>query len=259
MRRRHRQSRTQTQTQPNHERWLITYADLITLLMVFFVVMYAMSKIDQGKFDSLTVSLNQALQPSNRIQLENMGPTGILLNQNRTQTPASKEQEQQTFEEIKQKVESYIRQEGLTDQLNVIETPRGIQITLNDAALFASGQADLKPDAKRILGGLAPFLKLTGNRVAIEGHTDNLPIQTSRFPSNWELSSQRAINVLHFFETQGVAPGRMHAVGYADTLPLLKNDTPENRAANRRVNLVFLRQFPTDSISPLDSIEPAIQ
>jgi chemotaxis protein MotB len=248
----------------NHERWLITYSDLITLLMIFFVVMYAMSQIDQAKFDSLSVSLNKALHPSNKVQIENMDNTGIISKKTVDEQPKNlqdkdqkalnqKAQEQQKLEDMKKKIEEFIKVNGLSGSLNVIDTARGVQITLNDAALFASGQAELKPEAQRILGGLAPFLKLVSNEVAIEGHTDNVPIHNARFPSNWELSAQRAINVLHFFEGAGLPPARMHAVGYADTVPLVDNDTPEHRAANRRVNLIVLRKYKADSISPFDA------
>ncbi|HEU4964838.1 MAG TPA: flagellar motor protein MotB [Bacilli bacterium] len=247
----------------NHERWLITYSDLITLLMIFFVVMYAMSQIDQSKFDSLSVSLSKALHPSNQVQIESMGNTGIISKTTKESEPnqlknkvkeqmeqVMKNQEQQKLDDVKKKVEDFIRANGLAGSLNVIDTARGVQITLNDAALFASGEAQLKPEAQRILNGLAPFLQVVSNEVAIEGHTDNVPIHTSRFPSNWELSAQRAINVLHFFEGTGLPSERMHAVGYSDTVPLAKNDTPEHRASNRRVNLIVLRKYQADSISP---------
>ncbi|MFD2171986.1 flagellar motor protein MotB [Tumebacillus lipolyticus] len=247
----------------NHERWLITYADLITLLMIFFVVMYAMSAVDQSKFDSLSISLNKALHPSNQIQIDSMGNSGIISKktkegekeskeENKTAGELKQEQEQQRLEDLKKKVENFIRENNLGGQINVLDTERGVQITLNDAALFASGSADLKVEAQRILGGMAPFLRIVPNRVSVEGHTDNVPINNSRFPSNWELSAVRAINVLHDLEREGVPAARMFATGYADTMPLKSNDTVENRAANRRVNLIVLRQYKAESIAPFD-------
>ncbi|ASS76561.1 hypothetical protein CIG75_17390 [Tumebacillus algifaecis] len=249
----------------NHERWLITYADLITVLMIFFVVMYAMSSIDQAKFDSLSVSLNKALHPSNQVQIDSMGNTGIISKttkdgeqdskekaQGATAEQRAQEQEQQRLEDLKKKVEKFIHDNNLAGQINVIDTARGVQITLNDAALFESGSANLKAEAQRILGGMAPFLQVVPNEIAVEGHTDDVPINNSRFPSNWELSAARAINVLHDLEGKGVPDKRLHAVGYADTKPLSPNDTVANRASNRRVNLIVLRQHKAASISPFD-------
>jgi chemotaxis protein MotB len=253
----------------NHERWLITYADLITLLMIFFVVMYAMSSIDKAKFDSLSVSLNKALHPSNKVQIDSMGNTGIIsksakdgekesTDPNKSPEELKRELEQQRLDDLKKKVEQFIQENNLAGQLNVIDTNRGVQITLNDTALFESGSAELKQEATRILGGLAPFLKIVPNEIAVEGHTDNVPINSARFPSNWELSAARAINVLHDLEQEGIPAERMHAVGFADTLPLAPNDTVENRAANRRVNLIVIREHKPESIAPFEK-EKVIQ
>jgi chemotaxis protein MotB len=268
----------------NHERWLITYSDLITLLMIFFVIMYAMSKIDQSRFTALSISLQKALKPSNEVQMENMGTSGIVTrsptsnqktpkaqNNKDDKTTAQSEntqkeqekqaqqqqeaqqKEQQKLDDLMKKVQKYVQDNKLSGLVNVIETAQGVQITLNDAALFDSGSADLKPTAMRILGGLAPFMELVPNKIAIEGHTDNRPITSGKFPSNWELSSQRAINVLHFLESSAVSHDRMHAVGYADTVPLTTNDTDAHRASNRRVNLIILREYKAKNIAPINT------
>jgi chemotaxis protein MotB len=240
---------------------LLTYSDLITLLMIFFVIMYAMSSVDQSKFDSLSVSLNKALKASNEIQMMNMGTSGIVsrrpetnqkpVEETQQKTTAEQAAEQKRLDDLKKQVEKYVQQNNLAGMVNVLENARGVQITLSDAALFDSGKAELKPDAQKILGGLAPFLKILPNEIAIEGHTDNVPITTAKFPSNWELSAQRAINVLHYFEASDVAHERLHAVGYADTVPLAANDSDQHRSENRRVNLIIKRQYAMDSISPL--------
>ncbi|KEO81627.1 flagellar motor protein MotB [Tumebacillus flagellatus] len=246
----------------NHERWLITYSDLITLLMIFFVIMYAMSQIDQSKFDSLSVSLNKALNANNQIQLQSMGNSGLVSKRpesdTKNKTPdqqkqaAAAQQEQANLQDVKKKLEQFIQQNGLGGQINVLENAKGVQITLSDAALFDSGEAVLKPQAQKLLGGLSPFLGVLENEIAVEGHTDNVPITSGKFPSNWELSSQRAINVLHFFESTGVGHQRLHSVGYADTVPLVENDSDEHRSQNRRVNIIIMRKYPMQSISPLD-------
>ncbi|MGZ4031757.1 MAG: OmpA/MotB family protein, partial [Tumebacillaceae bacterium] len=267
----------------NHERWLITYSDLITLLMIFFVIMYAMSKIDQSRFTALSISLQKALKPSNEVQMQDMGTSGIVSrspvsnqkttkNQNNVdqkntsqnqqtekeqekqaqQQEDAQQKEQKKLDDLLKKVQKYVQDNKLSGLVSVMETAQGVQITLNDAALFDSGSADLKPTAMRILGGLAPFMEIVPNKIAIEGHTDDRPIKSGKFPSNWELSSQRAINVLHFLESSAVPHDRMHAVGYADTVPLAKNDSDANRASNRRVNLIILRDYKAKNIAPID-------
>lgn len=256
----------------NHERWLITYADLITLLMIFFVVMYAMSSIDQAKFDSLSVSLQKSLSPENKIQMENMGTSGLTnrrpVSDDKTKEEPSKQntaqsdqqkseaqaqaEEQKRLDDLKKKIEQYIAQNNLAGKVSVLDTDKGVQIILNDAALFESGSATLKEQALHVLGGMAPFLVIVPNKITVEGHTDNVPISNGKFPSNWELSAARAINVVHFFESAGIPHDRLRAAGYADTVPLGPNDTAANRAANRRVNLIVERLYKLPSISPID-------
>ncbi|MGZ6506994.1 MAG: OmpA family protein [Tumebacillaceae bacterium] len=164
----------------------------------------------------------------------------------------AQQKEQKKLDDLLKKVQKYVQDNKLSGLVSVMETAQGVQITLNDAALFDSGSADLKPTAMRILGGLAPFMEIVPNKIAIEGHTDDRPINSGKFPSNWELSSQRAINVLHFLESSAVPHDRMHAVGYADTVPLAKNDSDANRASNRRVNLIILRDYKAKNIAPID-------
>ncbi|MGB8955040.1 MAG: OmpA family protein, partial [Tumebacillaceae bacterium] len=252
----------------------ITYSDLITLLMIFFVIMYAMSSIDQTKFDSLSVSLNKSLSAENKIQMEQMGTSGItsrrpvadskieadpskknvqqgLTDQQKSEAQAQAE-EQQRLDDLKKKIEKDIAENNLAGKVSVLDTDKGVQIILNDAALFESGSATLKEQALHVLGGMAPFLVIVPNKVTVEGHTDNVPISSGKFPSNWELSATRAINVVHFFESAGLPHDRLRAAGYADTQPLGPNDTDANRAANRRVNLIVERLYKPASISPID-------
>lgn len=244
---RSRRKRGQEEHQ-NHDRWLITYADLITLLLIFFIILYSMSKIDLVKFEQISLSLSSAIPTNDRINIESPPDPG----QDKVveDDVAKAEQERVQLDELKKKIEDYIQSNNLSSEVNVIETERGVQITLNDAALFKSGDAVLKQEAQTILGGLAPFLKLVSNEVEVEGHTDDVPIKNANFRSNWELSAQRAINVLHFFDSVDLPAERMHAVGYAHTQPLVKNDSDQNRASNRRVNLVVLRTYKQQSISP---------
>lgn len=253
----------------NHERWLITYADLITLLMVFFVVLYAMSQIDASKFKTLSISLSTAMYNSKTIPGESGGDKGVLksFSSEPVKDPSSgketntapnqtisvkdqaalkrEQQEQENLQAVVQQLKQYIQQQGLSNFLMVELNQEGIQVTLKDVALFDTGSADLKPDARKILAGLSPFLNLDqvkDHEIKVEGHSDNRPISTPQYPSNWFLSSARATNVVSFFQSQSIDPARLSAVGYGEYRPIAPNDTAENQAKNRRVNVIILRK-----------------
>ena len=245
----------------NHERWLITYSDLITLLMIFFVVMYAMSKIDQVKFMTLQQSLSQALHQSSQVNLQNMGSTSLISAANpsdqgsKTSGVASSQLSKQqssdpTLDNLYSQVKTYIQQHHLQANVSILNEQRAVQITLRDVVLFDTGQASLRPGAQQLLRGLVPFLQSLNNPIVIEGYTDNQPIDTPQFPSNWELSSARAIGVVRFFVGQGIAPQRLSGVGYGQYHPVAPNNSPANRQLNRRVNIVILRTNVAQEIQP---------
>jgi chemotaxis protein MotB len=248
----------------NHERWLITYADLITLLMIFFVVMYAMSKVDVAKFMTLSQSLNQALSASNKIRLDNLGSTSLLADQHSTQgkqkgsetdqphtyQQAPENDKQYKLEELYRQLQAYIQAHNLQDQVAIEDQIRGVQITLKDVVLYDTGSAVLKPEGVQILNGLIPFLKSVSNPIAVEGHTDNVPIRNAPYPSNWELSQARAVNVVHYLANEGVDERRMSATGYGEWHPLVPNDNAADRQINRRVNIVILRNSASESEAP---------
>lgn len=240
----------------NQERWLITYSDLITLLMIFFVVMYASSQIDTAKFQTLAVSLSQAMANQSLIDLNGSAVGGMnsgAVSPNagstsqKTMTPADQQrlqslsEETKRLQELKQKLETYVQQNGLQNKIDVNQTEESVQITMRDVALFDTGKADLKPEAVKTLGDIVPMLQGMKNSITIEGYTDNVPIHNAQFASNWELSSARALTVLHFFEQRGIQPARMSAIAYGEFRPVAPNDTAENRSKNRRVNVVVHR------------------
>ncbi|MFC4768321.1 flagellar motor protein MotB [Effusibacillus consociatus] len=233
----------------NHERWLLTYADLITLLMIFFVVLYSMSKIDITKYEQLAVSLNQSFYNGStgvmqtKFERPNGEPneSGKSIDKEILEASKKMAEENQRLKNAEEKLQQHIRQNGLSDKILVELNTKGVQITLRDVALYDTGSAALKPDAEKILGGLAPFLKELPNKISIEGHTDNIPIRNSQFRSNFDLSAERALNVLYYFQSQEVKPELMSATGYGEYVPVTGNDTPEGRAANRRVNVIILR------------------
>ncbi|GAB7389288.1 flagellar motor protein MotB [Bacillaceae bacterium] len=256
--------RKKEESRENHERWLITYADLITLLMVFFVVMYAMSQLEKMKFNELILSLRNAFRGD--IIFEESGSTGIIGRNSdsvvreqemkefadflaRAKQRENGEQEAQgqgkngEFDELKAKLKRYIEEHQLTGVVELVEVPRGIQISIKDRILFDLGSARLKPEAIPVLDTIAGLLKALPNAVSIEGHTDDYPIiYHTKYRSNWDLSADRALSVLYFLtDEKGLDPQRFRVVGFGEYQPRFPNDTAEHRAANRRVDIVVLR------------------
>ncbi|MCL1790771.1 MAG: OmpA family protein [Peptococcaceae bacterium] len=222
----------------NHERWLITYSDLITLLMVFFVVMYSMSKVDAYKFQAMAEALSISLGGSQMdIAQHPQGPSFI--EEGGPESSASLEQT--SIETLKAKLDAYAQDNAISTRFVADIEERGLVISIQETLLFESGSDILNAQARTILGQISEFLATMPNYIRVEGHTDNLPINSGRFPSNWELSVMRASNVIHILRTEGVSTLRLSAVGYSEYRPLTSNDTSEGRARNRRVDLVILR------------------
>jgi len=232
-RRRHKK-----ESEGNKERWLITYADMITLLLIFFIVMYTLSKIDAAKFETLAESL-AAVFGAGGMVLDSPGPQII------PGTPPEQVQdlvEKAQLDDLKNKLESYIRENGLAARVSVTTEERGIVLSFQDNVLFELGSARLTTRAREILDKVAPILADTPNYIRVEGHTDNLPINNSRFPSNWELSAARATNVVQeLIREHGFAPQKLSATAYGEYRPRVPNTSPENRQLNRRVDMVILR------------------
>ena len=219
-------------------RWLLTYSDLITLLMVFFVVMYAMSKADVAKFNSLRTSLAMALNTdgsSKSIVFQETGTQPV--EQIITKEGSSKEDED--FQEMVRKMRA-----NLKDPLaaSFIIDERGLTIRFMDSVLFDLGQASLRSAAFPMLDAVGLSLKDNSKFVRVEGYADNLPINTAQFPSNWELSSARSIAVTRYLiERHSINPWHMSSLGYGEYRPLFPNTSEENRSKNRRVDIVILR------------------
>lgn len=239
----------------NHERWLITYADLITLLLIFFVVLYAMSQIDVKKYDTLAESLTHQFRHADSVVELGTGITGAL-DRSKFETPPPsatpsddpqldeariKEQELQDLLKI---IQQYVKINHLEKQVFVEDTPKGIAIRLSDVFLFDLGKADLKKPALPILDRLSSLFGKLDTTISIQGHTDNLPIQAGgTFQDNWGLSAGRALSVLRYFvDTRKVVEDKFEVAGYADTRPIAKNDSEANRQKNRRVEILVLRQ-----------------
>ncbi|MDF2925455.1 MAG: flagellar motor protein [Paenibacillaceae bacterium] len=256
-----RRGRKKQESHENNERWLITYSDLITLLLIFFVIMYAMSKVDTQKYASLAQSLHLQFASGDSYLQKYQGSlselNGQAVNQQTaapTPTPASssavadaereKLMREQDLQDLLAKVNQYISENNLQAQVAAHDGQRGVVIKLNDLILFDLGKADLKSASLPILDKLASLFKSLNTKVSIEGHTDDLPLQTGSFyKDNWGLSQARSLSVLrHFLNTEGMWDKMFVSSAYADTMPVAPNDSEDNRAKNRRVEIVVLRE-----------------
>ncbi|MGI9862064.1 OmpA family protein [Moorella naiadis] len=230
----------------NQERWLLTYSDLITLLMIFFVVMYAISDTNAQKLAALASSLTQTFTgaPATCVLPDGGLPSvvpGIAPAPGDAAAGGTKESAE--LARARAELQQYIQQEGLEGQVTLRTEDRGLVVSMADAVLFPSGSAELTPDARTILQQVGRALARLPNYLRVEGHTDNLPINTPAFPSNWELSTARATNVVRVLvATAGIKPERLSATGYGEYRPVAPNDNEADRSRNRRVDIVVLKE-----------------
>ena len=231
----------------NHERWLVSYADFITLLFAFFVVMYALSSVSEGKYRMLSHSLIDAFGSKSIAQKTPPAPVPAPQTDPRPRTIAKADLQAQQREQMRSMAQDILKvldplvRDG---QVKVTRSNRGVAIEINASVLFASAQAQLQRPSGRALQQVARILATADQRIEVEGHTDDEPISTSQFPSNWELSSARASSVVRLFIDNGVAAERLSAVGYGSNRPVSGNDTPEGRSRNRRVTVMILAETP---------------
>ncbi|KMT23363.1 flagellar motor protein MotB [Clostridium cylindrosporum] len=219
---------------PNHERWLVSYADFITVLMIFFIVMFSMSQVNATKYKQLAASLNDALGGGKSIIGSDKPP---LTNENVAPIPEVKQ-----MEEAKKEVEEYLKNEGLTGKVKVSIDDRGLVISLQDTLIFDSGSAIVKPTHRQTLAKIGIALKKMPNFIRVEGHTDNIPIKNSQFSSNWQLSAVRAANIVEvIINDSKISPNIISALGYGENRPVAPNSSSTERAKNRRVDIVLLK------------------
>lgn len=238
------------------ERWLLTYADLITLLMVFFVILFSFSIIDVKRFEDLKGSLDKAF---NQGVLAGLNTTSISAQTSYgTVTEAIKSDRDDATAAVASQLQKVADATGAGDQVTVNEVAQGVTVGLSSDLLFQSGSAQLKPGATQLIAQIAAPLKALDNPIQIIGNTDDVPPAptNSQFRDNFQLSQARATTVLHVLVDQNqFSAGRLSVWGKGEFAPLAPNDTPEHRAQNRRVDLLIL--FPTDSPPALSSAAPA--
>jgi chemotaxis protein MotB len=244
------------------DRWVVSYADFITLLFAFFVVMYAVSSVNDGKYRVLSQSLRATF---GEVVAEQPGGLEAVLEQMQETREAAAEAEPEpavrpgegelppevTAEDILDYIQDTLRNaldgDLVEGKLQLKETPRGLELEFNSRLLFDSASAVLDQQYRPVLIEIAGILGTMDNAIDVEGFTDDVPIDTERFPSNWELSAARAVAVIRLLAENGVEPSRMVAVGYGPHQPAASNETPEGRARNRRVIIVIRTTGRTDA------------
>ncbi|WP_300650378.1 flagellar motor protein MotD [Pseudomonas sp.] len=231
----------------NHERWLVSYADFITLLFAFFVVMYSMSSVNEGKYKILSDSLTGVFnQPDRAIKPIPVGDERPRTTEPDRSLVDEDEQASQPADSLQSIADSMrLAFAGLIDskQLKVSGNELWIEIELSSSLLFPSGDALPNNAAFDLIEKIAKILAPYENPVHVEGFTDNLPIKTAQYPTNWELSASRAASIVRMLAMDGVNPGRLASVGYGEFQPVADNATADGRARNRRVVLVVSRNL----------------
>jgi chemotaxis protein MotB len=270
----------------NHEAWVIPYADMITLLMGLFIVMWSIGNADLLKLQQISHSFASSLgMSSGNVGGSQSGGAGVLdgierpsieLERILLETPmmtperleaavdaleqaeqdaVAREVESQQLREVEKLISEHAAATGVAAVVGFRYEERGLVVSIvSDQVLFEPGSAVLRPEGRRVLDGLADALLGLPNQVAIEGHTDSVPISTARFPSNWELSTARATSVLQYFvQSYGFPPGRLTASGYAEQRPVADNGSASGRAQNRRVDIAVLSMGPSAASEPTSS------
>lgn len=224
------------------DEWLATYSDCVTLLLTFFVLLYSMSSVDQQKLKEIseafkTVMAGEKGETLLEYDLYN-GQVPLIGGEVTVDEPIDETVD--TNQELYYRVKKYAEENGISTVMDISLTERGIQIQLRDYILFESGTAQLKPESTVVLDKVSGLLHSIDNKILVEGHTDDVPINTSIYPSNWELSTARAVNVVKYFiEKNNLEPIRLSASGYGEYHPIVENTSNENRAKNRRVNILI--------------------
>ena len=231
----------------NHERWLVSYADFITLLFAFFVVMYAVSSVNEGKYRVLSDSLSSSFSKTKPI-----GDLSVLdFPVSKTRPVVVKEQNASNDNaRTYVKVANAISSANVPEGVKVTSTERGLSIRIADDTLFSSGSSRINPEMQEFLDLMAGMVRELPNFIAVEGHTDNQPIRTAQFPSNWDLSTARANALIRYFtEGHNLRSDRFSSTGFAGTRPIESNTTLEGQSANRRVEVIILRDTSVDALN----------
>lgn len=251
----------------NHERWLVSYADFITLLFAFFVVMFASSHADKQKANQVSESVKEAIAQGSmpKVLMELLGRKKALPQHPNDSAPSSSQPQKQdpamaAIADLVPSLESLtsaLAAEIDAGKVAIEMEPRGLVVSLKEAAFFPPAGDSIQPEAFPIIGKIADSIHRLPNKILLEGHTDSTPIHNERFRSNWDLSAARAIAMLNVLADRFQIPrAQMSVSGYAENVPVSDNSTPEGRQKNRRVDVVFLNAFGAKSQPGLSKQEP---
>lgn len=218
--------RPKTDEHDNADRWVVSYADFITLLFAFFATMYAISHVDAGKLEKFTGSMRSAFKSADQSAsvslIEGINPVNY------------------SDLQVEKEIRTMLGESGIINSVKIMRDERGVLLSIGDSVVFDTGSAALKNEADALLSAVAALMRKTDNNIIIEGHTDNVPISNSKYSSNWELSTARATSVLmYFMKEQNIHPSRFAAAGYGEYKPVASNTNPEGRTSNRRVDIIF--------------------
>ena len=230
--------RRRVHSEENHERWLVSYADFITLLFAFFVVLFSSSTMDPSKMQSFSASFHSFVD---RLGGPEPGRYSMAEDLEKDSSAESLDNLKRALAELEPQFEAELLPEIESGKVTISIEPRGLVLSLSESALFAPGRAELGSEARGIMRKVGRTLARNARPVRLEGHTDDTPIRTKKYPSNWQLSTARAIAVLQFLVNESSLPvGRLSAAGYGEYQPLVPNISVQNRAKNRRVDIVVL-------------------
>lgn len=222
-------------------RWLLTYADMITLLLVFFIVLYALSKINEAKYKSLMEALHAALHGQVVTTVGHHHKTRAIYPPPATQPAPVPKISQSSTNHLLKELRAVVQRDHLQAQLSVQSVPQGVVVVIHTGVLFPTAEATIQPGAAKILGDVGKVLSAVPNQVVVQGFTDDQPIHTPIFHSNWDLSAARAASVVDFWAAQGLKQTRFIVEGFGQFSPVATNTTAAGRAKNRRVDVVVLK------------------
>lgn len=239
------------------ESWLLPYSDLMTLLLALFIVLFGMSTVDAKKFEEMSEAFQSVLTGGSGILEQNSmsSNTKNSISENQIPKPSSDglmkkkselmRKEQENLESLKKQLDTYIKNNGLTDQLDTKLNQSQLMVTISDNALFPSGEAEVKPNARILAKAISAMLQeFPDYEVIVSGHTDNVPISNHEFPSNWDLSSVRALNFMKILLlNEQLDPKKFSAIGYGEYHPVSSNENNVGRAKNRRVEVSIIRKY----------------
>ncbi len=231
------------------DEWLATYADTITLLLTFFILLYSFSSVNEKKLAEIANSLQMVLTGKSGDAIleydEDDGDSPIVGAED-ADTPVPEEMNGEMLD-MYNKVNEFIDSNKLNNTVEVKEDDRGIILQLKESILYQSGKAYLREDSKEILDMISDLLATFPNKVIVEGHTDNIPMHNEQFDTNWELSAIRAVNVVRYFvESKNIKAERVSAAGYGEYKPIAENNTAQGRSKNRRVNILIIASLKED-------------